>query len=181
MYYSRHDTGLDTSTRLSRERTAYPPAGFNPPLPRRPLTYPPTHDRCSSLSLPLSLSGTRDRFPRSPSPGNCYRAIQPRMQIAALSRVSRMTFDEIRFRGKEEETRMSLSSSAPAIPAHTLSAPISASDSAPTSHSDFLPAAAAAAATARRKIYSLQLLANLSNRTRRPETRDSHRPKQSGA
>lgn len=119
MYYSRHDTGLDTSTRLPRERTAYPPAGFNPyPLtvPRTPPSSnpplspsPAPSARCVSLFQPSATALL------SPSLGNCYRTIQPRMQIAALSRVSRMTFDEIRFRGKEKETRMSLSRSLPLL------------------------------------------------------------------
>lgn len=108
MYYSRHDTGLDTSTRLPRERTAYPPAGFNP-SPQPTLLYPSNPSVPHSVGVFLSFSRVRQLL--SPSLGNCYRTIQPRMQIAALSRVSRMTFDEIRFRGKEKETRMSLSSS----------------------------------------------------------------------
>lgn len=117
MYYSRHDTGLDTSTRLPRERTAYPPAGFNYPYPgNRPSN--PSLEQSTTLtpllaSLCFSLSAERDSSLLSPSLENCYRTIQPRMQIAALSRVSRMTFDEIRFRGKEKETRMSLSRSLP--------------------------------------------------------------------
>lgn len=79
-------------------------------------TVPPTPPSSNPHLTPhprigVFLSFSRARQLLSPSLGNCYRTIQPRMQIAALSRVSRMTFDEIRFRGKEKETRIPLSRS----------------------------------------------------------------------
>lgn len=139
MYYSRHDTGLDTSTRLPRERTAYPPAGFNPSLPTHSSPCPtnllvPLLERC----VFLSFSRVRDSF-SSP----------PRWEIAigrfnlecrslhSLSRVSRMTFDEIRFPGKEKETRMSLSSS----PRPSFRPLFLLRIQLPTSHSESLPPA----------------------------------------
>ena len=104
------------------------------PLRRPAVLLVPLQSPCSpSRTVYVSLFQPRARqLLFSPSLGNCYRTIQPRMQIAALtlslslslSRVSRMTFDEIRFPGKEKETRMSLSSSPAAPPS------ISASDSA---------------------------------------------------
>lgn len=75
-----------------------------PPTPPSSNPHLTPHPRI----LGVFLSFSRARQLLSPSLGNCYRTIQPRMQIAALSRVSRMTFDEIRFRGKEKETRIPL-------------------------------------------------------------------------